>query len=31
MQERIELVQWDNDADPQMMKKLKDIAGLSIN
>jgi hypothetical protein len=30
MQERIELAQWDNDSgDPQMMKRLKDIAGFS--
>lgn len=28
MQERIELAQWDNDSDPQIMKRLKDIAGL---
>ena len=32
MQERIELAQWDNDnADPQMMKRLKDIAGIGGN
>lgn len=24
MQERIELAQWDNENDPQMIKKLKD-------
>lgn len=28
MQERIELAQWDNDNDPQIMKRLKDIAGM---
>eukprot|EP01015_Nassula_variabilis_P021871 TRINITY_DN3947_c0_g1_i2.p2 TRINITY_DN3947_c0_g1~~TRINITY_DN3947_c0_g1_i2.p2 ORF type:complete len:120 (+),score=31.31 TRINITY_DN3947_c0_g1_i2:64-423(+) len=28
MQERIELAQWENDSDPQMIKKLKDIAGI---
>lgn len=28
MQDRIELAQWDNDSDPQIMKRLKDIAGL---
>ncbi len=28
MQDRIDKVQWDNDADPAMMKRLKDIAGL---
>jgi predicted RNase H-like nuclease (RuvC/YqgF family) len=27
MQDRIELAQWDNDSDPQIMKRLKDIAG----
>ena len=31
MQERIELVQWDSDSDPQMMKRLKDMTGLSNN
>lgn len=25
MQERIDLVQWDNDSDPQMIKRLNDI------
>jgi hypothetical protein len=25
MQERINLAQWDNDNDPQMIKKIKDI------
>ena len=27
MQERIEMAQWDNETDPQLMKKIKDIAG----
>ncbi|EAR88147.2 hypothetical protein TTHERM_00016120 (macronuclear) [Tetrahymena thermophila SB210] len=31
MQERIEMVQWDSDTDPQMMKRLKDMTGLSNN
>jgi hypothetical protein len=25
MQERINLAQWDNDNDPQMIKKIKDM------
>lgn len=29
MQERIEMVQWDNDTDPNMMKKLKDMTNLN--
>lgn len=29
MQDRIELAKWDNDDNPQMMKKLKDFAGLN--
>ena len=29
MQERIELAQWDNDNDPQMMKRIKEIAKLT--
>ena len=29
MQQRIEIVQWDNDIDPQKMKKIKGIAELN--
>lgn len=29
MHERIESAPWDADSDPQMMKRLKEIAGLS--
>lgn len=28
MQERIELAQWDNENDPQAIKKLKEAAGM---
>lgn len=26
MQERIELQQWDNESDPQLIKKMKDLS-----
>lgn len=26
MQERIELQQWDNEADPHLVKKMKDLS-----
>ncbi|MBS1889936.1 MAG: hypothetical protein JST59_01470 [Actinobacteria bacterium] len=29
MQERINMAQWDNDNDPQMMKRMKEMNGLS--
>ena len=29
MQERINLAQWDNDNDPQMIKKMKEINGFN--
>ncbi|KAM3146360.1 hypothetical protein pb186bvf_001329 [Paramecium bursaria] len=29
MQERIHFAQWDNDTDPQIMKKLKEMAGIN--
>jgi Ni,Fe-hydrogenase III large subunit len=29
MQSRIKQVNWDNEADPAMMKRLKEIAGLN--
>lgn len=28
MQERIELQQWDNESDPQLIKKMKDLSEL---
>ena len=28
MQERINLAQWDNDNDPQMIKKMKEMNGI---
>ena len=28
MQERINLAQWDNDNDPQMIKKMKEMNGM---
>jgi hypothetical protein len=31
MKDRIDQVQWNNDVDPAMMKRLKDIAGISNN
>lgn len=30
MQERIEMAQWDNEPDPQLMKKIKDIASNGV-
>lgn len=29
MQQRINLAQWDNDNDPQMIKKMKEINGFN--
>lgn len=28
MQERIELQQWDNESDPQLVKKMKDLSDI---
>lgn len=28
MQERINLAQWDNDNDPQMIRKIKEMNGM---
>jgi len=29
MQERINMAQWDNDNDPQMMKRMKEMNGFT--
>ena len=30
MQERIRLAEWDNDNDPSMIKKIKEMSGTNI-
>ena len=31
MQERIELQQWDNESDPQLIRKMKDMSEFYSN